>query len=154
MSYLKNFSTTVKAYKTIAEIEKLLTDNGAKGIMKEFAPDGTIKLLYFMIATKNGDISYKLPCDFLRIRETLIKLKKDKKINIPMNKAQSLDHAINVGWRILKDWIYTTISMINIEQTSFEEIFLPYAYNSKSGQTLFEKIKDSNYAMLTDGNND
>ncbi len=152
MSYLKNFSTRINAFKTIAEIEKLLATNGAKGVMKEYTPDGKIKLIYFMIATKNGDIAYKLPCDFLRIRETLIKLKKAKKITIPMNKAQSLDHAINVGWRILKDWIYTTISLISIEQTTFEEIFLPYAFNPRTGQTLFEKIKDDNYAMLTDGN--
>lgn len=154
MSYLKNFSTKIDSFKTIAEIEKLLTTNGAKGIMKEFTPDAKIKLIYFMINTKHGDITYKLPCDGERIRQTLIKLKREKKIKITMPKAQSLDHATNVGWRILKDWLYAQISLINIEQTSFEEIFLPYAFDPKTGQTLFEKIKNSNYAMLTDGNND
>ena len=112
--------------------------------MKEFDPEGRIKLIYFIIETSQGDITYKLPCEYLKIRQALINLVKEKKIKLPMAKAQSLEHAINVGWRILKDWLYSQLSMIRIEQTSFEQIFLPYAYDPKTNQTFFEKIKESN----------
>lgn len=148
MSYLKNFTTTIKASKTISEIEEILAANGAKGIMKGYDDEGQINLIYFLIETKQGNITYKLPCDHHRVRQTLIDLKKQKKINISVNKSQDLDHAINVGWRIVKDWLYAQLSMIRIELTSLEQIFLPYAYNPRTGQTFFEKIKENNYSLL------
>ncbi len=154
MSYLKNYSTSIKAAKTIAEIENILATNGATGIMKEYDSEGIVKLLYFIIETKQGNITYKLPCDNLRIRQALIDLKKAKKIDLSAKKVQSLEHATNVGWRIIKDWLYAQLSLIRIEMTSFEQIFLPYAFDPRTNQTFFEKIKDSNYSLLLEASND
>lgn len=152
-SFLKNYTTSINSFKTIGEIEEILATNGAKGIMKEYDLEGRIKLIYFIISTKQGDITYKLPCEYEKIRKALINLVKEKKIRLSKTKAQSLDHAINVGWRIVKDFLYAMLSMINIEQTEFEQIFLPYAYDVRTNKTLYEKLKETNYQMLVEGNN-
>ena len=155
MSYLKNYTTKINASQTISEIEKILAINGAKGIMKEYDTEGTgiVKLIYFMIETKQGEITYKLPCDYRKIRQTLIDLKKQRKINITKPKAQSLENANNIGWRIIKDWLEAQLSLIRIEMTEFEQIFLPYAYDVRTNKTLYEKLKETNYQMLIEGNN-
>lgn len=154
-SYLKNYTTTISSFKTISEIEKILVTNGAKGIMKEYDPEGRIKLLYFLIETSQGDIPYKLPCDYHKIRQALNNLHNEGKIKLSKNKLQSIDHSINVGWRIIKDWIYAQLSLIRIEMTSFEQIFLPYAFDPRTNKTFFEKIKENNYSLLLEaGNNE
>lgn len=148
MSYLKNYTTKIKAFKTISEIESILASNGARAIMKDFDTDGQINLIYFMIETKQGNITYKLPCDYKRVNQVLIRLQKTKKISLSVYKAQDIDHAINVGWRIVKDWLAAQLSLIIIEMASLEEIFLPYALYPGTKQTFFEKMKETNYSLL------
>ena len=143
---IKNYTTTVPASKSIYEIEQMLVKYGAKGIEKRFGVDGIITSLVFSIEVKDykgtKEVEYQLPCEYKKLNKTLIDLKKKQKINIPWNKLNDYTHSINVGWRIIKDWIHAQLSLIQVELVNLDQVFLPYAYNQTTGMTLYETYKE------------
>jgi tRNA nucleotidyltransferase/poly(A) polymerase len=46
---IKNYTTEIPVERTIAEIQKLLADNGARGIALEYDERGTLKDIFFKI---------------------------------------------------------------------------------------------------------
>lgn len=64
---IKNFSTSIDVYKTIAEIEKILSMHGATKIMKEFDNEGMPNSLSFMIYTQKRELPIKLPVHIDRL---------------------------------------------------------------------------------------
>lgn len=151
MTLLKNYTTKIPAHITIAEIEQILLLNGARGIMKEYE-EGAVESLVFTIPTEHGEIAFKLPCQFKKILERLKRFKRDGKLNkVTWKQLENQDHSQNVGWRIIKDWVAVQVSLINIDIVSLEQIFLPYAYDVYTKQTLFEKIKDQGFKLLKEG---
>lgn len=145
---IKNYSTTVSASKTIAEIELLLVKGGAIGINKEYDIEGNIHSLIFSIKTAHGVIGFKLPCELKKLHKRLLTLKKEQKIKISWEKLKNNTHALNVGWRIIKDWVHSQLSLIEIGMVTLVEIFLPYAYDTVKQQTLYETLKEDSFKLL------
>ena len=98
---LLNYSTTVDAYKTVAEIEQMLVKHGAKSIMKSYEGED-VTSLSFLIDTGNGNIPVKLP---VRLDDVLQVLTEQKKAHPKANIKATREQANRVAWRILKDWI-------------------------------------------------
>ena len=114
-----NYSTTIAADKSVADICKLLSAKGANKIITDYE-NGKVVSIQFAIAVKNTPIHFKLPCNWKQVQKALIKQKVAKKY-------QSDEHAIKVTWRILKDWIEAQVALIEAEQAAMEEVFIPYA---------------------------
>ena len=104
---LLNYTTTIEAYKTVSEIEKILVDHGAKSIMKQF-DDGVITSLSFLINTGSNDVPIKLP---VRIDDVLLVLTEQKKIHPKAGIKATRDQANRVAWRIMKDWIEAQMAL-------------------------------------------
>jgi hypothetical protein len=49
------------------------------------------------------------------------------------------EHAINVAWRVIKDWVEAQLALIEANQVKIEQVFLPYAITAQ-GNTLYEQI--------------
>ncbi len=127
---LKNFSTNIKAEKTIVEIERILAMFGADAIMKEMTSDGMVYSLAFKL---NGK-SYKLPINVEGVYTILFKRKpSNEKVNAEFNRVK---RAYNVAWRILKDWVHSQLSLIASKQAEPEQVLLPYLFDGK--RTLYE----------------
>lgn len=149
MTYLKNYTTTIASQKTIYEIENILSKNGAAGIAKEYDDNANVIAVVFSLKTNDGIIGFKLPCEFEKVSIVLRKLRSSGKIQgITYAQAKNYTHAINVGWRIIKDWIEAQLSLIKIDLASIEQVFLPYAYNPLKKQTLYETLKENNFNLL------
>ena len=136
-----NYTTTVDAYKTVAEIEQILVKHKALSIMKNY--DGEqITALSFIIDTGFNQISIKLPA---KIDECLKVLENEKKKGTKNVKATK-EQAERVAWRILKNWVEAQMALLDIQMVQFEEVFMPYIVD-QYGRTLFEKLKEQQFLI-------
>lgn len=140
---IKNYSTSIKAEKTIGEIEKMLSQYGAHKILKEYDDEGNPILLAFMIKSSHGELLIKLPANVERIMQ-IFKIQVSKK-KLPKSYWGNKEQASKVAWRIIKDWLDAQLTLLSIKMVKIEEIFLPYMYNPLSKQTLYEVLKEKNF---------
>lgn len=155
---LKNFSTSIEVEKTVMEIERMLAKFGAKKILKEYDHNQRVVGLAFIIETQNGEMPIKLPAKVDKI-EQVFKVQVSKGF-LPRKYWDSdwaKQQSARTAWRTIKDWIDAQFALISIEMVKVEEIFLPYAYSSQLGQTLFEAIENRKIdlsRMLGEGKNE
>ena len=53
-----------------------------------------------------------------------------------------------VAWRIIKDWIDSQLSLLEMNFADAVQIFLPYAYNPVENKTMYEKFLDNKEEYL------
>lgn len=137
-----NYTTTVDAFKTVSEIERILVKHKAKSIMKNY--DGeTITGLSFLIDTGIKQLPVILP---VKIDECLMILKKEKKENPKKQIKDTREQAERVAWRILKDWVEAQMALLDINMVRFEEIFLPYI-EIGHGQTIYKALEEKQFLL-------
>lgn len=144
---IKNFSTTIAVEKTISEIERMLSKYGATKIMKEYDEFGNPCRLIFAIMTEHGEMPVKLPINTDKVLNVFkIQVSDGKLPRKYWDGEWAVEQAHRVGWRIIKDWLDAQLTILQIEMVKVQELFLPYAYDARSGQTLFQKMEKSGFA--------
>ena len=124
---IKNYSTTIQAEKSIMEIEKILSQFGATHIMKEYSD-----CLVIGMAFRFQEQGYKVPANIEGVANKIYK-------RYNATKSQ-LKQSYNATWRLIKDWIYSQLSIIICGQAEAKEVFLPYMWDGK--RTLYNAYKD------------
>lgn len=142
---LLNYTSNVPPEKTVMEIEKLLASAGATKTAKDIGGDGNVTAFFFAIPTQNGSITFRMPCNVERVYAVLIDGYKRKRRDTDKKVRQQ---AARVAWRILLDWLEAQIAMIRLDQVKAQQAFLPYAYDARTGQTLFEKLEEQNFQFM------
>ena len=140
---LLNYTTSVEAAKTVAQIQDILAKHGANSILINYDDDGQIKELSFQVNTSAGNISIRLPV----IPDAVLRVMQQQK-KIPRHYANRTQ-AIRVAWRIVKDWVEAQMAILETEMVKLEQVFLPYVIIS-GGQTLFEHMVESRF-QITQG---
>jgi len=128
---LLNYSTSISAHKTVAEIQNKLAKAGAHQILQEYF-DGRVIAVSFRIKTGFGDMAFRLPANVDAVLQVLRK-------QFPRSRMQ-VDHAERVAWRILKDWTEAQLALIETGMVKLEQVFLPYIQDNK-GITLYEELE-------------
>ncbi len=59
----------------------------------------------------------------------------------------SEQQAIDIAWRVIKDWVEAQLVLIEANQVKIEQVFLPYAITSQ-GNTLYERIASDPHLLL------
>lgn len=129
-----NYTTKIDAYKTISEIQRILSDKGANKITIDNDSKGLPIALTFCIYMNDYQTAFCLPCNFSGV------LKAMRKSNKVANSFCNEEQALRVGWRIIKDWVEAQMAIVESELADLAEVFLPYAV-TKSGETLYQQIK-------------
>jgi hypothetical protein len=143
---IKNYTTTVSEEKTVGEIMGLLAAKGARQILIDYDDQQRPKGVQFIVNIKNGaedigvPVPFKLPCNFEGVFKALASRYKswhdqNRFKNNPESKAQ----ARRVAWRIIKDWIDSQMALIEAEQATLAQVFLPYAVRN-DGVTMFDQF--------------
>ncbi len=136
-----NYTTKIDAYKTIGEIQKILSKHGAKRIMIENNTEtGDPIGLGFQVDWNEKEHAFLLPCNFLGVLNAM------KKAKVP-NALCNENQALRVGWRILKDWVEAQMALKEADIASLPEIFLPYIV-TKTGQTLFQRMNSEDTKLI------
>ena len=125
---LLNYTTKVSVDRTISDITKALTKQGATKVMSDFEA-GEVSALSFQIVLNGQPINFRLPID---VHSTAQVLKNDR---VYRDDA----HARRVAWRITKDWVEAQMALLATKSVTLPQLFLPYAVDNR-GVTLFEKV--------------
>ena len=152
----KNYTTGISVEKTVMEIEQILTRNKATRIIKDYDEEGDITSISFgIIVTIQGRTTLmpvKLPANSEKVQQVLIQMQRSREIE-NRSKFRTLEHARNVAWRNIKDWLLAQMALVKAEQADIPQVFLPYAYSDKLDRTFYELVKEGkvNLPMLEGG---
>lgn len=140
---IRNYTTGIKVEKTIMEIELILVKFDAKGIYKEYEGSRISALMFFMIKD-NQKIPFKIPVSIEKARTVVVKAVKEKKLpQRYLNESLRTEQGERIVWRIIKDWIDSQLSLMEINFADATEIFLPYVYDAVENKTLYQKFMDN-----------
>lgn len=142
---IKNYTSSVPADRSISRIEALLVYNGARDIMKRYN-GRRLDAISFSIDIEGRAIYFKLPAQIEAIEQIFIaRIRRPT----PASRQKAGEQAERTAWKIICDWVEIEMSLIELRQRSFIEVFLPCIYDVAKNQTLSEKFIESKYRLLT-----
>lgn len=144
---MKNYTSTVSVENTVTRIEKALTRAGASNIAKDY-DDGLLNAIRFTILhpEMRKPVTVRLPADVEAVRQVMAaKIKRPRKNTL--SKIQN--QAERTAWKIIQDWVEIQISLIEMKQADFLQVFLPYIWNGKT--TFYGQLRESQFKLLTPG---
>lgn len=158
--FLKNYTSNVPVNQTVDRIEKTLIRCGVSAIQKEYGPSGEVAAVVFTIALPEAPkVSIRLPADKNAAQQALWlayadgdKLSEDGQAlrwNAHKKKTRKdfREQAERTAWKIVQDWVEVQMSMIQMKQADFVQVFLPYVWDGN--QTYYQRLKANGYrAML------
>lgn len=134
---LLNYTTTVDATRTIAEIQQILAAKGALSVSVDYDSTGFPVAVTFKIIIHDHEVWYRLPSKYDAAYEAL-RLSRDV-----AKRYKTQEQAIRVCWRILKDWVEAQMAIIQLGQAELAEVFFPYAIDASTGLTLFHHWREN-----------
>jgi hypothetical protein len=143
---LLNYTTTVPAAKSVAEIEGILAVHGAQAILKEYDDTRQIVALSFRVSLDGQILSFRVP---IQPDAVLKVLEREKRNNYRMRRTFTREQAVMIAWRIGKAWIEAQMALLDTEMVKLEQIFLPYLI-TPGGRTLYESISASKFLLLNE----
>jgi hypothetical protein len=140
-------NTKISSSKTSAQITSLLGEAGASGVQLKYE-NGEVSGLAFFIPINGNDIYFILP---VRTRPIFEYLQEKRKRYQQSNSLSDQEKANRIAWRQIYRWIQAQLALIQTGMVKTEEVFLPYMQADREGRTLFMKIEQNGFTMITDG---
>lgn len=149
MGKLRNYTTEADLDKTVAKLQKVLGEHGAKRISFDYADNGTLQGISFGIMVSNNLVEVKLPAKVDKAQALLKKLWDTGEISHKRGKDKTYSHeqATKVAWANILMWVEAQMALLDIEMVKMQEVFLPYIVN-KQGMTLYEVLEADNFQHL------
>jgi hypothetical protein len=157
--FLKNYTSDVPVSDSLYRIEQVLIRCGVSGITKEYSPTtpGKIVAVMFNIALDGQRVfTVRLPANEEQAIEAFwldyvgLDWHDGKRVtNNPCKRKTRVDfvqQGERTAWSIVKDWVEVQLSMIQMRQADFRQVFLPYVWDGK--QTFFDRIKGGGFLAL------
>ena len=142
---IKNYTSQQPVMRTIALIEVKLAVSGATQILKEYTPDGKVDSIAFIKRMNGFDMPFKLPAKISECEKILrSRIRKPRKDTMKRISQQ----AERTAWKLIFDWVDVQMTMIELNQAEFMQVFMPYLYDHSTKQTYFEKMKEKGLQKL------
>ena len=116
--------------------------------MKEFDDKGRMTGIFFMVEKNGKSFPFKLPARVEKVEAIFIDMRRKTPTEDQRQKIR--EQAERTAWKIVGDWIDVQMSLLQLEQAEFMEIFLPYAYDPATKRTLFERAKEGGFKLLAE----
>jgi len=139
---IKNYSTGIAEDKTVGEIMSLLAAKQARSIRIDYDDQGRPAAVSFVLIISELPIPFRLPCNFEGVLKAMATAYKSGSARYRFERnPESVMQSRRVAWRIIKDWVAAQMALIEAEQASMAQVFLPYAiYNEKANLTMFDEF--------------
>lgn len=158
--FLKNYTSDVPVSQTIYRIEQVLIKCGVQGITKEYRTDGTVSALTFHIKLPDAPTwTIRMPVDPDAATQALWmeyvgldKLSADgQSVQWSSRKKKKRsdfkEQGERTAWKIMQDWVEVQMSMVQMKQADFRQVFLPYVWDGK--RSFYDRLQSQNFkAML------
>lgn len=140
-----NYTTSIDAWKTVNEIQLILSKHGASHI--NIRNEGSRPVaLSFSINYNGQPLNFLLPCNHAGVWRVM---KQDKNIDTRYRNEQQ---AFRSSWRIVKDWVQAQLAIVEAELAPIEEVFLQYLVMNSTGETLAKRVLNGDgMKLLGDG---
>jgi hypothetical protein len=136
---IKNYTTTVPADKSIAEIQVALVQHGAKGVMYSYDDEGRISAMRFVLDISGQPWNYALPVEWRKFQQVLK--------NDGVRRWDDDAYCYRVAWRNLRDWVLAQMALYETQIVEMPQVFLPFATDAQ-GKTLYEYVNDNPKFLL------
>jgi hypothetical protein len=117
---------------------------GAAQVALDYANGGPSGL-GFTLPTPYGPRSFALPVNVDAVHRLLAQ-QAGKNSRVKADRAQSE----RVAWRIVRDWLFAQLALIEAEQASLDQVMLPYLRVDDS-HTLYDAYRARDVAMIEAG---
>lgn len=144
-----NYTTSVAASRTIAEIQTMLVKHGADAVATTYhnqTPTG----LSFKLGTPHGVRAFTLPVDIDAVHRLLLDQVRTGDITRDRRRAETPEHAARVAWRVLKDWLAAQLALIEAQMATLDQVMLPYLHVD-GDLTLYEAFREREQRALEAG---
>ena len=143
---IKNYTSTIDASRSMARIEELLVEIGATNINKQYKDRVCTGITFLLF---DQQLQQTLPFHLkAQVKECFTILWKDVKRPRPDTRATLQTQANKTAWKILSDWTEIQCSMILLGQAKPLQMFLPFMYDMKTSETLFDKVTTGKVKLL------
>lgn len=143
---IKNYTSTVDASRSMAKIEELLVEIGASNINKQYSNKICTGITFLLF---DQQLQQTIPFHLkAQVEECFAILWKDVKRPRPDTRTALQVQANKTAWKILSDWTEIQCSMILLGQAKPLQMFLPFMYDMKSNETLFDKVCSGKLKLL------
>lgn len=149
---IRNYTTSIPASRTIAEITELLVQHGATRVATDYVSGAEGERfeheavgLSFALTTAHGPRVFSVPVDVDAVHAFLLgKLGSSTKAS----RAQ----AYRVAWRVVKDWLDAQLTLINAGMARLDQVMLPYVH-VEPNKTLYQAYTEHEDATraITEG---
>jgi hypothetical protein len=138
-------TTQVPDTTTVAQIQHLLSRNGATSVMVEYE-NGNVNGLAFRLQVGDQQVPFKLPCRWPAVEKLIHKTGKKPRKNDTVQRW-----ARRVAWRQILRWVEAQLALIQTGMVKSEEVFMPYAIVHTNGeqQTMYEMIEKQKFLALS-----
>jgi hypothetical protein len=156
---IKNYTSGVPISETVNKIERILISCKVLGIAKEYSEGGEVTALTFGMPYEGHNVAVRLPVEIDACQEslwqdyvdgeTVEKISNGTDEMVRYNgykrkkRSEFRDQAERTAWKLAQDWLEVELSRVKLRQGSVAQIFMPYIWDPRSKQTLFEKFKGS-----------
>ena len=145
---MKNYTSEVPPAKSIAKIEELLIQGGARQISKEYGPGGDVEAIAFSIVNPETKVPIyiRLPASPDKVFEVF---KAERTRSLTRAQAENLrDQAKRTAWRLVWDWVAVQLSLIEMHQADLMQVFLPYIIVAANNTTFYQQLQANRVGML------
>jgi hypothetical protein len=146
MSSIRNYTSSVPAAQSVANIINRLVVAGATQIMQEYGQDKRLNGLKFIIVVEGKTVPIELPAKVAEVEKVL---RAQMRRVTSKGEANAKAQAERTAWKLLLDWVDVQCTMIQLKQVDFLEVFLPYVWRASSGRTFYNEIKSGKFLALT-----
>jgi len=142
---IKNRTSEVPVARTVSRIEELLAKGGVQSIRKFYGPTGDLAGLEFQ---HDGPpvVTVRLPANVTAVAAVLrADCRRPRKETL----ARIDEQAARTAWKLMQEWIEIQMSLIQMAQAEFLQVFMPYIVD-RSGISLYARLRDGGFRMLAD----
>lgn len=133
-------TTRISSNRTVAEIQAILSANGAHQILMDFEGKD-VSAVSFMYQVEGTPIPFRLPCRWKEL-ETVFR-KSGKR---PKSDDTFESWAKRVAWRQILRWVEAQMALVETNMVKVQEVFFPYAQSK--GITIYESFEKKGFAAL------
>jgi hypothetical protein len=145
---IKNYTSGVPVDRTVSKIEMALVKGGATNIIKDYK-DNLLDAICFAVIMPDTEkrIAVRLPANAKAVYETM-----RRQVKRPRRGTEEKlkEQASRTAWKLMQDWVEVQMSLIEMQQVEFLQVFLPYVWNGKT--TVYNLLKAQGFRLLTEEN--